>query len=294
MRNIFSTASFFCLLLLIFSCAKKTEHLDVSAGVSMMKAKVDGKLVECSTSLVTFYEVGTKKTIQIVGNKGTEGFSITINDYKGVGSYDLSKDGIAVYLGNSTDAQATNYMADQGTLKITLSTEKMVTGTFEFTASNTAGTSEKKITEGSFSISLEVPKGPTPTPGNGNMSAKINGTATSFTGQATFVKSTAIGNFMQIIGMNGSKAITLSIADYKGTGIYLINDQTDHQGGYVPNNAGTESFGSKTGKIIVTSATSNSIKGTFEFEAPNDNFQINTKVSVTEGKFEMSYTTQTF
>ncbi|TKC08291.1 hypothetical protein FA048_14135 [Pedobacter polaris] len=261
-----------------------------------MSAKVDGVLVECEFAYAQpFTNQDGTKDIDINGLKNPQGFILSFQDFKGVGTYnaaDLISSG--TYIAGITNPYADAYYAETGTIKITTYNSKVIIGTFEFKAVNTDG-AVKTITEGQFVITLEPIPGPTPGQGTSNMSAKVDGTSTNFVGQAGLVKSAALGNMMTIVGTNGVKALTVIIYNYKGNGTYDID--IDAQGSYNEDQSQTGSYASetgvKTGKLIITSSSTTTVKGTFEFVAPNMDTFLSTKKTITEGKFDLSYTTIT-
>lgn len=261
-----------------------------------ISAKVDGVLVDCEFAYAQQYtNPDGKKDIQIYGIKSAQSFILDFQNFKGVGTYnaaDLISSG--TYVSGVNDPFNNGHYAESGTIKVTTYNSKVIIGTFEFKAVNTIG-EIKNVTEGQFVISLEPIPGPTPGTTTTNITAKVDGVATGFTGQAAYVKSTLIGNVMTIVGTNGVKAITIAIYDYKGNGTYEID--INAQGSYNEDQSQIGSFatesGVKTGKLIITSSTSNTIKGTFEFTAPNMDSSLSTKKTITEGKFDLSYTTTT-
>ncbi|WP_316803845.1 DUF6252 family protein [Pedobacter nototheniae] len=121
------------------------------------------------------------------------------------------------------------------------------------------------------------------------MSAKVDGTYTAFTAQATLITGSPLGKTLTIIGKNGDKIITVAIYDFKGAGVYSIDDLA--QASYNQDLTPSGSFMSSTGSVIVTSSTGTNIKGTFTFVAPNEDSQINTTKTVTEGSFNLAYST---
>ncbi|WP_316736415.1 DUF6252 family protein [Pedobacter aquatilis] len=268
------------------SCKKEIDyHPEWSK--SSMSGKVDGVLLECSIATASFFPDGTKTTAQILGNKGEFGFNLLIDDFKGVGTYSISDRNIGTYLTNVTGT-GTFMGFEKGTVKITSYTaDKNITGTFEFEAENFSNSTKKTITEGKFSINLVPVKIPETIVSTANMSAKIDGTKTLFTAQAELISS--VGNLMSITGVNGEKTIGIGMFEYKGVGVYEFSKGMG-QGHYGQDKTPTGSFSDDVnGKITVTLATSTTIKGTFEFVAPNQDSRINTKRTVTEGEFEMKY-----
>ncbi|RZL47863.1 MAG: hypothetical protein EOP00_10715 [Pedobacter sp.] len=288
----------------ISSCQKDIVFVDGSGPggtapttyTTKMSAKVDGILVNCEFAYAQEYvNPDGKKDLQINGIKNPQAFTFTWQDFKGVGTYNAADlMSFANYTAGITDPLVDGYFAESGTIKITTYNTKVIIGTFEFKAANTNG-AVKTITEGQFVISLAPISAPTPGTTTTNITAKVDGAVVGFAGQAAYVKSTIIGNVMTIVGTNGVKAITIAIYNFKGSGTYEID--VDAQGGYNEDQSQTGSYatesGVKTGKLIITSSTANTIKGTFEFTAPNMDTFLTTKKVITEGKFDLSYTTTT-
>jgi Family of unknown function (DUF6252) len=294
MRNIFLKISICCLILFTISCAKTTEHINILPD-SFMKVKIDGVWFESEMPTAVIMEVSSKKTMQIIGGKGKyEVLSFMLDNYIGVGTYNLSNENITTFA--DTRKPLESYFATKGKLIITSATEKAITGTFEFEATNYNDNSTKTFKEGSFVISIPDPKNNPSVPvnpGNSNMKAKIDNVSISFTGEASLLKITQpfSVNDMVIHGMNDKKMLSINISDYKGVGTYEINGQTGHMILYsldYSQNAGD--YAAISGKIVVTSSTSNSLKGTFEFVGEKNNNASN-KITVKEGTFEMGYKT---
>ena len=262
-----------------------------------MKAKVNGVLVVCEIAYVQpFTNPDGRKDLQIYGYKNnSDSFTLSFQGFKGVGTYNAADAvSFASYVNGITDPLINGFFAESGTIKITTYNAKVIIGTFEFKATNTVG-DVKTITEGEFTISLAPIPDPTPVTGTTNLNAKIDGTNINFNGQAAYVKSATYPNTMTIIGTNGVKALTIIIYKYKGNGVYDID--IDAQGGYNEDQTQTGSYASesgvKTGKVTITSSTANKIIGTFEYVAPNMNSFLTTKKTVTEGKFDLTFTTTT-
>lgn len=121
------------------------------------------------------------------------------------------------------------------------------------------------------------------------MSAKVDGTFIAFTAQATLITASPLGKTLTIIGKNGDKIMSIVIYDYKGAGTYTIDDLA--QVSYNQDLTPTGSFMSSTGSVTVTNATSTTVTGSFTFIAPNQDSQINTSKTVTEGSFNLNYST---
>lgn len=306
MRNIIAKAGLFCLLLLIFSCATKTEHLTVSGDTAhpSLKAKVNGKLVNCEMTSAALYNE-SPKVMMIIGNKGTEIFSLDINDFKGIGTYNLSDGSASASYTVNLQGNLSTYTSTQGTIKITTSTDKKIVGTFEFKGVNADDQSERTISEGSFSLNVTTygtdpgtnpnpgtnpDPGTNPNPGTStNMNAKINGTLLDLDGNGSLIKSSLVGDMMMIRGTNGTKSIALNILNYRGNGTYNITISTS-SAIYTEDFSPDAVFTAKSGKVTITSSTATTIKGTFEFTGTSS---ANASRSITEGKFDVSFDTTT-
>jgi hypothetical protein len=290
------------LLLICFSACQKPIVFVEGSGPgggpktngSSMSAKVDGVLVECefATSQSWIDNLG-KKNIQLNGLKNPQGFIITWQDFKGVGNYDALD--LVDYVAGITDPLTQAYFAESGTVKVTTYTNKVIIGTFEFIAINSNG-QKKTITEGKFTINLQEPPAPIPPTGTEAISAKVDGTYTGFIATAGLVINPILGKTLSIGGSSGDKRIYIGIYDFKGNGTYNI-DNIIAQSAY---NTDLTQFGSYasqdgvlSGKIIVTSYSATQVKGTFEFEVPNEDSSLTTKKKITEGKFDVPYTTMT-
>lgn len=298
MKNTFLKISMICLVLFTISCAKPTEPLQAGGDVSSLKVKIDGSLNEFQSVTAVIMDLSPKKALQIIASKGTtQGLSIMLNDFKGVRTYDLSEDAnIVTFTLDIKKPLETTFLAEEGKLIITSSSAKTISGTFEFKAKNSANNSEKIFKEGTFVINIADPNNNPSipvTPTNANMKAKIDNTSLSFAGEANWTKFTQpmAMNKMIIMGYSDKKMLSIAIDDYQGVGTYQINDTNDHTILYTLDfSKNASDYVSVSGKITVTSSTSNSLKGTFEFIGEKDN-NPSDKINVKEGTFEMSYKT---
>ncbi|MCZ4223635.1 DUF6252 family protein [Pedobacter rhodius] len=291
MQKVNSTIISLILFCISFSSCKKEINYHPEWEVSTMSGKIDGVLLKCTLASAQTYTIGSTTMIQISGSKGNIGFTLMINNFKGIGTYSIADSNIATYLEGNSGMQDAYMALSKGTIKITsYSADKLIKGTFEFEGENTAISKTKNITEGQFTISLVPVKIPETTNSTNNLNAKVDGTPIGFTAQANLISVPIMGNVMTIIGLNGDKFLTLAIFDYKGVGVYEFKKGMG-QGDYIQDKTPTGSFtDSENGKITITAATSTTIKGTFEFVAPNQDSSIKTKKTITEGTFELKYT----
>ncbi|WP_316827613.1 DUF6252 family protein [Pedobacter miscanthi] len=281
----FSLLALVCLLI-TSSCRKEIDY-HPEWDSSSMSGKVDGVLLQCTIATAQTYAIGGKTIVQISGNKGITGFSLMINDFKGVGTYSLS-DNMAIYLLSTSGLQDAYTGTSSGTIKITsYLADQYIKGTFEFKGENYVTSATKSITEGQFSISLIPTKIPESNNSTNNLSAKVDGTVTGFTGEASSVIS-PFGKLLTITTFNGDKRLLISIIDYKGVGTYdIANDGT---GVYMKDQGQTGSFYADAGTLIITSEAGNKLKGTFFFSGGNQNTTIKTSVNITDGTFDLPFT----
>ncbi|KIA93305.1 hypothetical protein OC25_12745 [Pedobacter kyungheensis] len=281
----FALLAVFCLF--ITSSCKKEIDYHPEWSLSTMSGKIDGNLLECTLASTQFYTLDNKTTVQIIGNKGVKGFGLTIDNFKGVGTYKVADHNIATYMEGAASLQDAYYGTSAGTIKVTsYLADKYIKGTFEFKGENIAALASKTITEGQFSVSLVPVKLPETNNSTNNLSAKIDGTKIGFTGEASSINS-PLGKLLTITTINGDKRLILSVIGYKGVGTYdLANDGT---GVYMKDQSPTGSFSAASGTLVVTSEAGNKLKGTFAFKAPNENGTINTSVDVTEGTFDLPF-----
>nr|WP_227256266.1 DUF6252 family protein [Pedobacter sp. MR2016-19] len=254
-----------------------------------MSAKVDGTLVQCTLATAQVYDVDGQISVQISGNKGINtGFSLMISDFKGVGTYNLSDNNTATYLLDISGLQDAYIGDPSGTIKITsYLANKYIKGSFEFKGQSQSTSTSKTISEGQFMISLVPVKLPETNNSTNNLSAKVDGTTIGFTGEAISINTSIIGNILTIATTNGDKQMILSVTDYKGIGTYDL--ATEGIGSYMKDQTPTGSFTSTSGTLVITSEAGDKLKGTFSFNALNENTTINTSVTVTDGTFDLPF-----
>jgi len=281
MRNIFAKTSFFCLLLLVLSCAKDTTHITVgdnSGGAAFFKAKVDGQTIEFKQATKAIYNVLDKKTVEIIAsNNDGKTMGFVIDNFKGAGKYLITETMLTTmsYIGDMQDFE-TFFISVGGQITITTYNDKLITGKFDFVGNN--GDRNMNITSGEFSIDLST----LPVHehlGDNKFSAKINGELMGFKGQ------TLGGGVLNVSGMYGTKTMTLSLRDFNGVGTYTLTPDLYFGNNlfYIPSGDDAE-FVCTSGTATVTSIVNKVLKGTFSgtLEDANGN-----RISVTEGNFEI-------
>ncbi|MDQ7949488.1 MAG: DUF6252 family protein [Pedobacter sp.] len=171
MKNLRSI--FFILMLLgidISSCQKPIDFVHGSGpgngssgstaktGVSFIKAKINGTLLECSGTsgalAVIMQNTANGTVMQISGFKGNQGFTLLLNNYKGAGTFDLGNLDIGAYISDFTSLDGV-YNSTSGKVVISYADDKTVRGTFTFVGENVPG-QQKTITEGSFDIAISA------------------------------------------------------------------------------------------------------------------------------------------
>ncbi len=294
MKN-FKTLSLLALFLIVglFSCQKPIIFVEGSGpgggnvpgttpgnGTVYMKGKVNGVMVECTSVTAAVMPItSTETTIQIMGFKGNQGFNIMLNNYKGVGTYDLFVD-VGTYIGNIMDPN-TAYFSEQGTVKITEATDKYVKGTFEFKGINGDGETTT-ITEGQFMSTVVSTGDPGQGADNSRISVKIDGTQTTFD-DCQIVSPGALN----IIGAAGLRSITLSVVDFNGKGTYDVTGKIN-EGAYLSYTIDANTtYREISGKITFTEENDDGLVGTFEGVLKLENSS--KLITMTEGKFNVKY-----
>lgn len=249
-----------------------------------MSAKVNGVLVNCD---LAYAEKWTgQKTLHISGFKNPQAFGFIWENINGVGTYnaaDITSN--AAYTADTLDPLDNSYFAESGTIKITTYNNKVIIGTFEFKAVNTDG-AVKNITEGRFTINLETDLVLDQDNDNSTMTVKMDGVQTSFLeGQIVNGGLTTIN----IIGITGNKTFTLGISNFNGPGTYEVTGAINTGAHLYYNPNANTSYDSISGKIIVTTSTTDGITGTFEGVLQLQNSSTTTLIKLTEGKFDVKY-----
>lgn len=282
MKNIFTKTSLCCLLLFILSCAKDIEYIQPGGGkggAAFFKAKVDGQTIEFKQATKAIYNVLDKKTIEILAfTESGKTMGFVIDDFKGPGKYLITETMLTTmsYIGDPQDFE-TFFISTGGQITITSYSDKLITGKFDFTGNN--GERDIAISNGEFSIDLSA------LPihdhlGDNKISAKLNGVLAGFKGQIIIG-----GTVLNISGMYGTKAITLSLRDFNGVGTYTLTPDLYFGNTlvYIPS-ADDAEFVCTSGTATVTSVDNKIFKGTFSGILENANGD---RINITEGHFEV-------
>ena len=279
MRNILYKLSIFCLILTVFSCAKDTVYLEppVDTGSATFKAIVKGQTVEFKNATKAIYNVLDKKTIEITAyGSGEKMINFTIDDFKGVGSYDITETMLPTlgYVGNLQDFD-TYYISTSGKITITTYNDKLIVGKFEAVVNN--GSEDINI-NGEFSVDLSTAPEHDHLGGN-KFSAKLNGTLVGFKGQIIHG-----GSALNISGSYGTKNITLGIREFTGIGTYTFNDDQFFGNNIIYNPNADDDYLSTSGTVNITSIDNDILKGTFNGTVKNVN---GIEIAITDGSFEV-------
>ncbi|MBO9673785.1 MAG: hypothetical protein J7577_10110 [Sphingobacteriaceae bacterium] len=118
-----------------------------------LNAKVDGTAIGFTGEAVSINSPAGK-LLTITTVNGDKRLAISINEYKGVGTYDLAKDGVGIYM--KDQSQTGSFYADAGTLVITSEAGNKLKGTFFFSGANqnTTINTSVNITDGTFDLPL--------------------------------------------------------------------------------------------------------------------------------------------
>ena len=137
-----------------------------AAGAGVITAKVNGVLFTSMeiASGATLVNAGTAQVLILRGSDPSgKAFTLTINGYEGVGTYEIDGNGIGFSTALYNEVNVSNPSASQswlapydttvnGTILISEASATNFKGTFEFVAENSEDNSLKTITEGSFNL----------------------------------------------------------------------------------------------------------------------------------------------
>ena len=243
-----------------------------------------------------FVIVGT----QVVSSNDARSITLSLYNVRGTGTYALGVlpnviGGIATYGqggGSSANGWVTPLNGYAGTLTLTALTATRIAGTFQFDASDNAG-SVRHITAGQFDVPLSS-GGALPTvPDNagGRLTAAVGGAAYN----ASLLAVTQSGpSGVAFSSTSDTLAVTISLSGVTAVGTYPIDTQTAAAGRYiVVSRTGVSPVATwgtgagTTGSVVVTSLTSTRVKGTFTATlGPQANSGASAPLSVT-GDFDV-------
>ncbi|MXV51524.1 hypothetical protein GS399_11130 [Pedobacter sp. HMF7647] len=152
-------ALFIACTLSLASCKKSDD--DKPADSPYLSVKIDGQKKNSTGPVVAgVMKVAGVTALTIQGQFSTnEGVALMLTDSK-VGEYKVLTEDQPSFEGNAATgvyladiAKSQSYDSVSGTVKITSSTDKLISGTFEFTAKNEAGAT-KTFSEGSFQATV--------------------------------------------------------------------------------------------------------------------------------------------
>lgn len=143
----FSLLALLCLIV-TSSCKKETPEPEKD----IFSARIDGNFVDFTYNLVVksdFMTSASGKMIRIVGDGPNGAINMNINDYNGVGEYNLNAYQRQVFAGYVKKGQGgqkeENYAITEARVQIISVTEDRIKGTFSFIAGDYSGTINKTI-----------------------------------------------------------------------------------------------------------------------------------------------------
>lgn len=153
-------------ILSLSSCSKDDDGGDGGDAASgIIKAKVNGTGFSSMemASFATKASGGGQTTLVLQGNTATQGISMNIMGYEGVGTYELKDSNVfinASYIepNSSNPMNSPTWSAPYqssgvvGQIKISEESDTHVIGTFSFKAKSTTDGSMEDITDGSFNL----------------------------------------------------------------------------------------------------------------------------------------------
>jgi hypothetical protein len=151
------------------SCSSDDGGSGGNAAAGTVQAKIDGASFTSATLLTTGVSItaGANTTLFIQGTDiQGKGFNFNINNFTGVGTYDIGGSSSVFVVANYVEGNATKPLDTQawtapydddskrGEISVSSITADKVIGTFSFTSKNPNGGTVKTITEGSFNVEL--------------------------------------------------------------------------------------------------------------------------------------------
>ena len=150
-----TTSAFLMLALLattVISC-KKDDSTKIDNEQDLKSTKMTFKVDGTSKTSTHHFAVKDEETVEIYGSiNDDEAVIMSIDELDGLGDYDLAEENILSYTSGDSP-QADVYFAEEGTIKVTSSSNSEIKGTFSGTVKNLQGAS-KVITEGKFDAKI--------------------------------------------------------------------------------------------------------------------------------------------
>lgn len=160
-----------CFSLITFSSCSDDDDGGDGGGATAsgtITAKIDGSAFTSleMTSFASITVAGGQTTLVMQGNTQSQGISMNLFAYDGVGTYQLYDDNVfrnATYIepniSNPLNSQTWNAPYQDsgvvGEIKISEETDTAIKGTFSFTCKNANDGSSKSITEGTFNLNKQ-------------------------------------------------------------------------------------------------------------------------------------------
>ncbi|SFN92520.1 hypothetical protein SAMN04487989_106123 [Bizionia echini] len=159
-------------LVSITACKSDDDGGDpaASGGASgVITAKIDGNSFQSLeiTSTASQVTAGPNTTVTLQGNSSTQGFSIIINAFDGVGTYEITDSNVFI-VASYIEPNVSNPSATQtwnapyqdsgvvGEIKVSEDSDTNIKGTFSFQCKNANDDSVKNITEGTFNLTKQI------------------------------------------------------------------------------------------------------------------------------------------
>lgn len=141
-----------------------------SGGASgVITAKIDGASFQSLeiTSTASQVTAGPNTTVTLQGNSSTQGFSMIINAFDGVGTYEITDSNVFI-VASYIEPNVSNPTATQtwsapyqdsgivGEIRVSEDTDSRIIGTFSFQCKNPNDDSVKNISEGTFNLTKQI------------------------------------------------------------------------------------------------------------------------------------------
>ena len=273
----FKAISLLSILFSFAACVPDTDDvIDPNNTTAAISAKVDGQVFNALTKTAKLN--GNALTIEGINSQG-ESIVLKTNGGLATGTYPLNVGNTGEYfLSQTTGAFVTGNAPAVGSLIINnITTDSLITGTFNFLGIRAADNLQRTITEGVFT-SLKVKKNL-----GGTMSASINNTTNW---NATNVGVTSSGTTLAIAGLSGNVTITVIIPTTITVGTTTLTPFTTARVTYTE---GTTPYLGTTGTLTITThdIANRHLVGTFtdcQQTYPNQ-----ANVNLSNGSFDVYY-----
>lgn len=265
------------LLGVLIGCGGGSDTTDPGGnpGITNFTAKIDG-VAWAPTTAVTAINVSPglySISAPRVGGANAYTMVFQLNNIRGTGTYPLGTI-VSVFGGSATlslppsGGWSTPLNGTAGELVITTLTATRMVGTFRFDAEPQAGsTGTRNVTEGVMDIPVSGAGGVAAANQGSKLTGNIGGTFAA--AGVNHVLGTGSNPTLTITATNGTRNLTISVANMNGVGTYALSAATPVRSVQVSGQPGNliatwgSQVGGGSGSVEITSITTTRIIGTF-------------------------------